>query len=231
MRNFLLATAAVACLTASVPASAQVGDILRQGIESVLGGNRGATTEPQLRELNNRIQSAYQRGEISQSQASRLQDELRDIAQRELSYRSGGLNRAERDDLQQRLQMVEGRIQQASYDGNRDRRYDDRDGRYGDRDGRYGDRDGRYDDRDGGWNENNGRACPPGLARKNNGCLPPGQAQRQGDRYSNEYGRVPASYGERYRDSDRYYYRYNDGRIYQIDRRTNRIVSVTTARR
>jgi len=209
MKKFLLATAAVASLTASVPASAQVGGILRQGIESILGGNRGATTEPQLRELNNRIQIAYQRGEISQSEASRLQDELRDIAQREQSYRNGGLSRAERDDLQQRLRMVDGRIQQANYDGSRDGRYD----------------------RDGRWSDNNGRACPPGLARKNNGCLPPGQAQRQGDRYSNEYGRVPTSYGDRYRDNDRYLYRYNDGRIYQIDRRTNRIVSMTTARR
>lgn len=220
MKKFLLATAAVAALTASVPASAQVGDILRQGIESILGGNRGATTEPQLRELNNRIQIAYQRGQISQSAASRLQDELRDIAQREQGYRNGGISRAERDDLQQRLRMVEGRIQQASYDGNRDGRYDDRNGRY----------DDRYD-RDGRWSDNNGRDCPPGLARKNNGCLPPGQAKRQGDRYSNEYGRVPASYGERYRDTSRYFYRHNDGRIYQIDRRTNRIVSVTNARR
>jgi hypothetical protein len=227
MKRFLLATAAVAALTASVPASAQVGDILRQGIESILGGNRGATTEPQLRELNNRIQVAYQRGEISQSEASRLQDELRDIAEREQNYRNGGISRAERDDLQQRLRMIEGRIQQASYDGNRDGLYEDRDRRYDDRDGRY---DDRYD-RDGRWSGNNGRDCPPGLARKNNGCLPPGQARRQGDRYSSEYARVPARYSDRYRDNDHYFYRYNDGRVYQIDRRTNRVVNVTTARR
>jgi hypothetical protein len=235
MRSLFFATAAVAALAASAPASAQVGDILRQGVESILGGNNnGATTEPQLRELNTRIQTAYQRGEISQSEASRLQYELREIAQREQNYRSGGISRAERDDLQQRLRAVEGRIQQASYNGTRDGRYDGRNDR-SDRDGRYdrgerSDRDGRYD-RDGSWSSNNNRNCPPGLAKKNNGCQPPGQAMREGDRYANQYGRVPATYGDRYRDTNRYLYRYNDGRIYQVDRRTNRIARVTTARR
>jgi hypothetical protein len=71
MKNFLLATAGFAALAVSVPASAQgVGDILRQGIESILGGgsnaSRGNTIEPQLIDLNTRIQTGYQRGEISQ---------------------------------------------------------------------------------------------------------------------------------------------------------------------
>jgi hypothetical protein len=227
MRSLLFATAAMAALAASAPASAQVGDILRQGVESILGGASGATTEPQLRELNARIQTAYQRGEISQSEASRLQDELREIAQREQNYRSGGISRAERDDLQQRLRAVEGRIQQVSYNGSRDGRYDGRNDR-SDRDGRYSRGHG---DHDGSWSGNDNRNCPPGLAKKNNGCQPPGQAMRQGDRYSNQYGRVPATYGDRYRDTNQYLYRYNDGRIYQVDRRTNRIVRVTSARR
>ena len=230
MRKFLLSTAALAALTVSMPASAQAGDLLRQGIESILGGNRGGATDARLNELNTRIQNAYQRGDISQSEASRLQDELRSIAQREQAYRSGGLTRAERDDLQQRLQMVEGRIQQASYDRN-DR--NDRDDRWDDSNDR-GDRWDDRDDRNDGWTDadrRNGRGCPPGLDRKNNGCLPPGQAMRQGDRYNNQYARVPASYGERYRDTQRYMYRYSDGRIYQVDRRTSRIVQVTNVRR
>jgi hypothetical protein len=231
MKNILLATAGFAALTVSVPASAQgVGDILRQGIESILGGggnaNRGNTIEPQLVELNSRIQTGYQRGEISQSAATGLQNELRTIAQRERAYRSGGIDRAEHDDLQQRLWEVEGRIQQASYSGNRNDRYD-RDERY-DRNGRN-DRDGRWGANDRQGQGRNG--CPPGLERKNNGCQPPGQVMRQGDRYANQYARVPASYGQRYRDTQRHLYRYNDGRIYQIDRRTNRVVGVTNAPR
>src|SRR5690606_8473474 len=136
MKNILLATAGFAALAVSAPASAQgVGDILRQGIESILGGgtntSRGGTTDPQLTALNTRIQTAYQRGEISQSEAAGLQNELRAIAQREQAYRSGGINRAEHDDLQQRLRTVEARIQQASYNGSRNDRNDrnDRDGR------------------------------------------------------------------------------------------------------
>ena len=32
--------------------------------------------------------------------------------------------------------------------------------------------------------------CPPGLAKKNNGCLPPGQAKKlaRGQRYAESYG-------------------------------------------
>ena len=39
---------------------------------------------------------------------------------------------------------------------------------------------------------------------------------RTGVRYGNQSARVPGSYGERYRDTQRYLYRYNDGRIYQV---------------
>jgi hypothetical protein len=238
MKRFLLATAGMAALAAAIPASAQTGGALQAGIESLLGGGGGANIDAQLNNLNLRIQTSLQRGDISRTEAARLQGELADLSRRDQSYRSGGLSRAERSDLQQRLQVLDGRIQQASYDGNnRDDRYDrdDREGRYDrdDRDSRY-DRDGR-DDRDGRWTDNdnrNGRdGCPPGLAKKNNGCQPPGQAMRMGDRYSNQYARVPASYGARYRDTPRYIYRYNDGRIYQVDRRTNLVVRVTATRR
>ncbi|MFN7026718.1 MAG: hypothetical protein ACK4QP_19825, partial [Pseudorhizobium sp.] len=108
MKKFLLISAGMTALTISVPASAQVGDILRQGVESIFGGGGGGSSA-QLNELNNRIQAAYQRGEISQTQASRLQSELNSIAQIEQSYRSGGLSRDERYELQRRLQIVESR--------------------------------------------------------------------------------------------------------------------------
>jgi len=225
MRKFVLLTAGMAALTVSMPATAQVGDILRQGVESIFGG--GGNFSTRLNELNNRIQAAYQRNEISQTQASRLRNELNAIAQLEQSYRSDGLSRAERDELQRRLRMVESRLEQARY--NRDRRDD----RWGDRDDRY-DRDDRWEDRDDRWDDDdrrNGRGCPPGLSKKNNGCLPPGQAKKMGDRYDDRYGNVPSQYGSQYRDTQRYIYRYNDGRIYQIDRRTGRIVRVTEARR
>lgn len=51
--------------------------------------------------------------------------------------------------------------------------------------------------------------CPPGLARKNNGCQPPGQARKL-DRYDGWSNWYPV----RYR-GDGYDWRYNDGYMYR----------------
>jgi len=72
--------------------------------------------------------------------------------------------------------------------------------------------------------------CPPGLAKKNNGCLPPGQAKKlfaRGQRVPlgydgfTRYDRLPYALRDRYDldRNDRYIYR--DGYIYQVDRRTS----------
>lgn len=54
--------------------------------------------------------------------------------------------------------------------------------------------------------------CPPGLARKNNGCLPPGQARRiERARYENLWR---AYYPQ---DAGRYTYRYDDGYVYRMN--------------
>jgi hypothetical protein len=50
--------------------------------------------------------------------------------------------------------------------------------------------------------------CPPGLAKRNNGCLPPGQERKLlRARYDNLFGR-----------SDPYSYRFDDGYMYRYDR-------------
>ncbi|MDO1558933.1 hypothetical protein Q0812_05775 [Brevundimonas sp. 2R-24] len=58
--------------------------------------------------------------------------------------------------------------------------------------------------------------CPPGLAKRDNGCLPPGQARRieaerrmERERWENLW-RWPAYGGDRYR------YRYDDGYLYRM---------------
>ena len=69
------------------------------------------------------------------------------------------------------------------------------------------------------------RGCPPGLAKQNRYCMPPGQL-----RHANYIGQrlpiaswpynVPVRYRYRFVDGNRYYYRYgNDGLIYRFDRR------------
>jgi hypothetical protein len=75
--------------------------------------------------------------------------------------------------------------------------------------------------------------CPPGLARKGNGCLPPGQAKKLfgvGDRFQaamfSGYA-LPQAYRSFYADSPEQYYRYDDqGYIYQVDRGSGLIDSI-----
>jgi len=89
---------------------------------------------------------------------------------------------------------------------------------------------GRY----GAW----GNSCPPGLAKKNNGCMPPGQARkhyRAGQRWNSNYGQrwtwsqVPYDWRQRYdlNANDRYYYR--DGYVYSVDPRTMLVEQIIRA--
>lgn len=107
----------------------------------------------------------------------------------------------------------------------RDGRWDASRVRYGDGRGYWQDggyyRDGRY----------YGSNCPPGLAKKNNGCLPPGQAkarwavgQRLPVAYRNDY--IPRQYRNYY---DNGTYRYSDGYVYRVDPTTYVIREVLRA--
>ena len=80
--------------------------------------------------------------------------------------------------------------------------------------------------------------CPPGLAKKNNGCLPPGQAKKLyniGQRWPGNYGyawnynQIPYDLRSRYGfDADDRYY-YGDGYLYQVDPATMLISQVVSA--
>ena len=83
-----------------------------------------------------------------------------------------------------------------------------------------------------------GNSCPPGLAKKNNGCTPPGQAKRHfqtGQRwvgtsgYRWNYSQVPLTWRERYDldQANRYYYR--DGYLYSVDPQTRLVEQVIRA--
>ncbi|HEY5723699.1 MAG TPA: hypothetical protein VIT45_15410 [Allosphingosinicella sp.] len=99
--------------------------------------------------------------------------------------------------------------------------------------------DRRLSDRRRDWSPSRGdvqriaawdRNCPPGLAKKHNGCMPPGLAKNRfgvGDRvdrtiYSSY--RLPAGYQSLYYDTQAYYYRYdNAGNLYRVDSRSNMV--------
>ena len=81
-------------------------------------------------------------------------------------------------------------------------------------------------------------SCPPGLAKRDNGCMPPGQAKRVfnvGQRYNRNFGNVwtynqiPQDLRSRYQfdQDDRYYYR--NGYLYQVNPRTMLIQQVVSA--
>ncbi|MFX0546436.1 excinuclease ABC subunit A [Roseovarius sp. S1116L3] len=76
----------------------------------------------------------------------------------------------------------------------------------------------------------NSKGCPPGLAKKQNGCLPPGQAKKihgRGDYLSGDYVliRNPGRYGL---DRDETYYRMGD-KVYRVDRDTKEILDLIGA--
>jgi hypothetical protein len=80
--------------------------------------------------------------------------------------------------------------------------------------------------------------CPPGLAKKNAMCMPPGQFKKLynvGQRYPSGYGnlwsynQIPVDLRSRYgfNQGSRYYY--GDGYLYQVDPRTLLIRQVVNA--
>jgi hypothetical protein len=79
--------------------------------------------------------------------------------------------------------------------------------------------------------------CPPGLARKHNGCMPPGQVRKllRGERlplgFGTRYGfrQIPYDLRNRYdlSPSDRYYY--EQGYLYRVDPRTMVVEQVISA--
>jgi len=81
------------------------------------------------------------------------------------------------------------------------------------------------------------RSCPPGLAKKNNGRLPPGIARQSfnvGDRWTGNYSQwnynqVPSDWRNQYNLSadNRYYYR--NGYLYSVDPQTRLVESVIQA--
>jgi hypothetical protein len=89
------------------------------------------------------------------------------------------------------------------------------------RDFNYRDDGRRFADNDRGLFRGFVDDCPPGLAKKGNGCLPPGQAKKLVG------AALPAAlasrmldgrYSQWYRDDDRYFYRNDGDYIYRVNR-------------
>jgi hypothetical protein len=80
--------------------------------------------------------------------------------------------------------------------------------------------------------------CPPGLAKKHNGCMPPGQAKklfRTGQRFPQSYGnrwsynQIPYDVRQQYDLDPRDRYYYGDGYLYRVNPKTMLIQQVVSA--
>lgn len=80
--------------------------------------------------------------------------------------------------------------------------------------------------------------CPPGLAKKNNGCLPPGQAKKLGigQRYAQSYGydryaynQIPYDLRQQYGLDPSNNYYYDQGNLYGVDPRTQIVEQIISA--
>jgi hypothetical protein len=168
----------------------------------------GGNFTSRIDQLQANLQAGVQSGRITRNEAQPLRQQIRALSELERQFSRDGLSRGERDQLQQRVQMLRQQIRTAERNGDNRGRYNDDDDR------EYGSR----------------RDCPPGLARRDNGCVPPGQVGREGSRYDRNWQGVPSQWGNQYRDDNRFMYRYDGNRIYQIDRRTGNVVRVIERR-
>ena len=128
--------------------------------------------EARIDQLGARIDAGVRQGTISARQASSLRMQLADLQRLERRFGRGGFSVSERAELQQRTRALRQQIRVAAGGGY----------------GRDEDRWGQRDDRDG----RDGRDCPPGLDKRDNGCVPPGQVGRDGrweDRRDDRDGR------------------------------------------
>lgn len=218
MKKLLTAMTAACALAAAAPAAAQYAN---------------SNFQARIQQLQTEIQTGVQAGTIRRDDARTLRGHLRVLRQTERTYALGGFTRAERQDLQNRIQNLRQQIRYAAnvrtntrygqsgfIDRNRDG-YDDRD---------Y-DRDGRWDDNvygmGGPYDEVN-RVCGTrsgfggilGSLLGNDNCL------SVGERAPGNLSALPYQYRGQFRDGGGYYHRYLNGNVVQIDARTGTVVRI-----
>lgn len=159
-------------------------------------GDRSNTAQ-----LSGQLDAGIRSGRISRRTAMGLRAQLRQISQLERQYSVGGFNGWERGDLRERSRTLSMNIRSAENNGY---------GRSG-RDGRYSD-NGRRDDRQADFQHDRGDRFAGDL--------------RVGQHFSARQVALPMEYRDRYKDSDASYYRYDNRRVYQIDRVSGLIMAM-----
>lgn len=199
MKKIYLTLAAASAFAVAAPALAQSWHGDRSMTQSWNGGR--SSTADLAAELDAGIQS----GSISRRSAMRLRAQLRQISQLERQYSYGGFNGWERSDLRDRSRTLSLNIRSAQHLGY---------GRPG-RDDRYSELGQREDvrgDFHGDFQHDRGDRFAGDL--------------RVGQHFSARQVALPMEYRERYKDSESSFYRYDDRRVYQIDRVSGLIMAM-----
>ena len=206
MKTILMTMTAVAALAVAAPAAAEPWS-----------GHNAQTSDLQLQ-----IDAGMRSGAISRREAMPLQRSLRDLVRLERQFSPGGFSGRENAALRQRSNTLSRQIRmaerngapRASWEGRNDRQTADRMDR---------------DDGKGRWGDRNDRelayGIDPRFDRPNRGDRFAGDA-RVGHHTTFRMLALPEQYRDQFRDNDEVYYRYDDSRIYRINRRTDMILGL-----
>ena len=222
MKTILMTMTALAALAIAAPASAQPWN-----------GQRS-----QIGELQMQLDAGIRSGAITRREAMPLRSSLRELISLERQFSPNGFTGRENAALRQRSNLLSRQIRMAERDGytsNRGAGWDDRDddrrAGWGDRDGdrRDGSENYRDNDRRADWDSRNDRrdgyAMDARFDRPNRGDRFAGDA-RVGQLATRRMVALPAQYRDEFRDTDDVYYRYDNRRIYRVNRTTDMILGL-----
>ena len=223
MKTILITMTALAGVAATAPAAGQPWD------------NHGSRTG----ELRMQLDAGIGSGEITRREAIPLRSSLRQLINLERQFSANGFSGRENAMLRQRSAQLASQIRRAertgaarSWAGDGDDRGTDR---Y-DRDDRYA----RDDDRRDGWDRSDDRdndrwgsrrdgrdnmTADSRFDRPNSGDRFAGDA-RVGHAATLRMRALPEALRNQFPDTDQIYYRYDGGRIFRIDRRTNMVLGL-----
>lgn len=212
MKTILLTMVALSGLSVAAPAAAQPWNSHRT----------------QSAELQMRIDEGVRSGAITRRELQPLRHSLQQLVMLERQFGDRGISGREHAILQQHSAGLRQQINVAQREGH-GRDHDDRRASWEnsyDREHRAGWEDRYLRDRDAAWASRFGRDDRFGanarFDRPNRGDRFAGDV-RVGQRGSARMGALPEQFREEFRDDADVYYRYDDSRIYQVDRRTDLI--------
>jgi hypothetical protein len=223
MKKLFLTMAALSAIAAAAPATAQYPAQF----------SWSNARDERIAQLQDRIERGMRSDFISRSDGSRFLYRLSELRQTKYRYRRGGFSDWERNTVDRALDRLRSEVRTAElyadsrvgptpaygWDDNRDR---DRDGWDDRTEGVYAQGDAWDRDND-GWDDRDVT-----VVTSDDDYVGVGGPVELvvGDSAPSDLSGVPVQFQARYPDGTEIYYRYRDGLVYQIDRRTNVILWV-----